>query len=789
MMANKGLKFVKNGMLMTLLTWLVIGTACNDQLDNPKVNPSNGKQVEVSLNIGFADEDDGISLADTRSNNTAAGEKASTQKRAFDAQLISAMETRAGEEAKPDQLYNLEIRQYNASGTCQNSNQAVIANQSIGSRLTISLTESEDCQLVIVAWGTSISNRLGTDTFSKACDVIIDQSDIKDLDPTKPDNMKKMPYYIYLPSVKVSADGTITNPDGTDVRLLLKRLATRVTLNWNYAYTIDYDLKEVRLEGVPSDYRAIPFINTKDNTYPSLLDQYTTIIVPASSISNQGSYSCWIPASLRGTSNKATSAYYRNKENAPTGSVYATFIAQNKVKEKKKLNYRLYLGSNTSDNFDLNPNTNYNYQVNFAHKGLPTNDRRVSIIDPIPASEGNDFLSPTANCFMVAPGGAFCFDPFTYRQNGVNIENSTLTQWATDEGGIAYVKLLWQTKENGDLGDPVMGVVNSATDHSNIVEIKRIDGGNGAPTGKGQARIYCRVAPNTTGGSGVIAAYNASNRILWSWHVWVTDYMPNITGKTSVYEPANKRKHLYTSNSSVNTLPMMDRNLGAFIGLDRAPNDRMEITKANGFHYQRGRKDPYSGTFTTSEDADFEAVIGSGIPPKNFLNRYEGNGLSWITPENQPVFSKLRDAYATPLSIASSQGKSEWCNEQTSGWNSELKGLHDPCPVGWRIPRYNSIYQPLIDNNSNPVSYNDVKKNGGVLLHYEKMSDKVTYIRYAGYVVSSTKVINVGINGYLNAGTPNQIFDLGLSDSSPIFSLGTKWNTDVHTVRCVQERE
>lgn len=786
MMANKGLKFVKKGMLMTHLTWLVIGTACNDQLDNPKVNPSDGKQVEVSLNIGFANEDDGFSLSNTRSNNTTAGEKAPTQKLAFDAQLISEAETRA-ESAKPDMLYNLEIRQYDQSGNCKNGGQAVIANQSIGSKLTISLTEMEDCQLVIVAWGTSISNRLGTGTFSKACDVIIDQSAIKDLDPTNADDMKKMPYYIYLPSVNVSSN-TITSPDGTDVRLLLKRLATRVTLNWNYAYTTNYDLKEVRLEGVPVNYRAIPFINTKENTYPSLLDQYTTIIVP-NNITNQGSYSCWIPASLRGTSSKATSAYYRNKENAPTGSVYATFVAQHTTIEKKKLNYRLYLGSNTSDNFDLNPNTNYNYQINFAHQGLPINDRRVSIIDPIPASEGNDFPSPTANCFMVAPGGAFCFDPFTYRQNGTDIENSTLKDWATKEGGIACVKLLWQTKENGDLGDPVMGVVNSATDHSNIVELKRIDGGDGAPTKKGQARIYCRVAPNTTGGSGVIAAYNNNGDILWSWHVWVTDYMPNITGNTSVYEPANKRKHLYTSNSNTNALPMMDRNLGAFIGLDRAPNDRMEITKANGFHYQRGRKDPYSGTFTTSEESDFEAVIVSGIPPKNFLNRYEGNGLSWITPENKPVFSKLRDAYATPLSIASNSGNSQWCNEQTSGWNSELKGLHDPCPVGWRIPLSNSIYQPLIDNNSNPVSYNDVKKNGGVLLRYEKDSEKVTYIRYAGYVVSSTKVINVGINGYLNAGMLDQIFELSLLGATPQFSLGTKWNTDVHTVRCIQERE
>ena len=36
------------------------------------------------------------------------------------------------------------------------------------------------------------------------------------------------------------------------------------------------------------------------------------------------------------------------------------------------------------------------------------------------------------------------------------------------------MKVLWQTLENGDVGDPVLGVVNSAADHTNIVDIVRM---------------------------------------------------------------------------------------------------------------------------------------------------------------------------------------------------------------------------------------------------------------------------------------------------------------------------
>lgn len=66
-----------------------------------------------------------------------------------------------------------------------------------------------------------------------------------------------------------------------------------------------------------------------------------------------------------------------------------------------------------------------------------------------------------------------------------------------------------------------MGIVNSDDDHSNIVEWK-------------DNKIYCRVAPNTKGGSGGIAAYDSGGKIVWSWHVWVTDYAPSSIGGETV---------------------------------------------------------------------------------------------------------------------------------------------------------------------------------------------------------------------------------------------------------------
>ena len=112
------------------------------------------------------------------------------------------------------------------------------------------------------------------------------------------------------------------------------------------------------------------------------------------------------------------------------------------------------------------------------------------------------------------------------------------------------------------------------------------------------ARIYCRIAPNTLGGSGAIAAYNESDEILWSWHIWVTDYNPDATGNQDVQTPVNKRKLKFEYGSYTGNLPMMDRNLGAAAGYITLPPDELEKSKTNGFYYQWGRKDPFRGSYS-----------------------------------------------------------------------------------------------------------------------------------------------------------------------------------------------
>ncbi len=290
-MASIGQKLETKGVIMTLLSLVLISTGCEERIDSPAVNPSEGETVEVSMTIGLADEVDGYNLS--------ASTKAFSQKKgAFNMELVPTETTRSTTSSKPDALYQLEIRQYDQGGNYLNGNGP--QDQTIGKKLTVNLKTATDCQLVFVAWGKNSGKSLGTVALSKAQEISVDASVIQSIEDN---DMSTMPYILHLKHVNITgsgANGIISNANGEDVRVLLKRLATRLTLNWEYPDNTDYSLKQILLESIPLNYNVIPKPDEKENdTYPSLLDQYTVIQLTADQIASK-KYTRWIPANVRG---------------------------------------------------------------------------------------------------------------------------------------------------------------------------------------------------------------------------------------------------------------------------------------------------------------------------------------------------------------------------------------------------------------------------------------------------------------------------------------------------------
>ena len=737
----------KNLWKLPVLVCLLGMAACEERADVVPVD-ADTKPVEVSLCFGFADDS---------KNEESQWLAVETRAAAFDVKRLRKPVTR-GVPAVPTKLYNLEILQYDRNGNYKAGNS--YGTVELGTHLDVTLNVMNDCQLLVVARGNkdAVKTLVGknledTESTKGVKSMDIDASIINQIDPSTANAINAMPYVLHLEHVNVvtGTDGkaVIQSPEGSyDTRLLLKRLAARLTVSWNYTVS-GYELKQVLLQSVPLNYTLVPTADS-NGTYPSILDQFHTVEID---MSKGNSYSCWIPANVRGESPAANSDLQRTKANAPKGSSFLNFVAVNTTDPKKKLDYRVYIGGKTSSDFSLNNNTEYSYAVSFSHTGIPTNDKRVTYIDPVPASENNDNPVPTANCFMVAPGGGFCFDPLAYQSDGTEKTNETLKGWCQG-GGIVKVKLLWQTKEDGDIGEPVMGIVNSAEDHTNIVDIKRTDGkavGQNPVTDKGQCRIYCRVAPGTTGGSGVIAAYDSSDKILWSWHVWVTDYHPDATGNVDVQEPLTKRKLKFTYGNHPDQRPMMDRDLGAMAGYAKAPTLDVEKFKAHGFQYQWGRKDPYPSSYSNKPIKTVNLPAKITEPIVGIMSLYGSDGVKFLPFD--PSYNGragYQMAYRNPLTAYKPSGSQYWFTDDVtssiSGAWATVKTVHDPCPAGWRVAKAEEYYSLFSDkgyngtlpsystNNMNMSNYNTQGADKGFVLRYDETDQsKTTYFRLCGY--------------------------------------------------------
>lgn len=615
-----------------------------------------------------------------------------SSKAAFNASLLPDVLTRSAAEF-PDNLYGLEIRQYDSDGEYVWDTGNDFGDKAIGEHLDVTLKAMDDCQLLLVARGNGGAiGTLGSKSLDEIRKMSVSSSVITAIDPLTGD-MNKMPYVLHLEHVKVAVVGgkaMIQSPEGDfDTRLLLKRLATRLTVNWAVADEItsqDYALKEVKLCQVPANFSVIP---TKEETsewgvtYPSSVAEFIDYYrLTGTELSNaNGTKTVWIPANVRGNSPKATSPYYRTKENAPTASSYVELVVDNSLK-KERLYYRAYLGGEESTDFNLYGNKNYNWTLKVSSANY-RDDGRIQLLDQTPVVSTN--LVPTSNCLMMIPGTNICFNPYKH-EAGTNGWNTYLTDGitlATDKT-IASVKVLWQTKDAGTSGDLVMGYVIDDTHHENLVNVSDIGD-------KEKALVHVKV-PVTQGGNAVIKAKNASGVTVWSWHIWVSEYVPIGLNQKSITSDATRTKaietaqnatqggmvHVYggvswtRSDGSFYRNVIMDRNLGATKA--GTQTNRLDGVRTLGLLYQGGRKDPF-----------FSTADGTKNEIKTIYDGY-GKEVSLIKTKSG-VLAGYQTVVQNPLTFFCRTGGSYLFTNMPNAWGPEgVKTIHDPCPAGWKVP-------------------------------------------------------------------------------------------------------
>ena len=198
--------------------------------------------------------------------------------------------------------------------------------------------------------------------------------------------------------------------------------------------------------------------------------------------------------------------------------------------------------------------------------------------------------------------------------------------------------------------------------------------------------VYINTAADFRKGNAVVAAKAVDGRILWSWHIWMTD---------------QPQEHVYPNNAGT----MMDRHLGA---TSVTPGDVASF----GLLYQWGRKDPFMGSSSISSAVEAKSTIS--FPAVKA-------GTSSV--------GTVDFATKNPTTLIRGNNSNSWMYEPDETLWQSTKTIYDPCPAGWRVPDggENNIW----DNAgfTDEVPYDDVKMGTSL-----ELGNSVTaWYPYAGY--------------------------------------------------------
>ena len=327
----------------------------------------------------------------------------------------------------------------------------------------------------------------------------------------------------------------------------------------------------------------------------------------------------------------------------------------------------------------------------------------------------------TANCYVIHNPGTYKF-PTIY---GNAMKNGQKNERAYKSSKIGWFILKTFLSANGEITKPEIDNINNACliwqDTQNLISNISFDSAN----------QYVKFEVNKAtihNGNAIIAVRDASNTILWSWHIWVTEE------DLSPIEIENYQHFKY------NILPVnlgwcgldnqfyAERSLKVRIKQGEESNKTQELTftqqkhdlaiskrDGNNPYYQWGRKDPMlpsNGLGNTDKDC------------------YPGE-TQYKFSHKELNTNQIQEYIKNPHKL---NGKPEMDGQYLNLWSTDnartdgndevvIKTVYDPSPVGYNVPAANAFtgFNTTGNNTSAPSDFNIKGEFNKGLYFYNKL--------------------------------------------------------------------
>lgn len=334
-------------------------------------------------------------------------------------------------------------------------------------------------------------------------------------------------------------------------------------------------------------------------------------------------------------------------------------------------------------------------------------------------STGAAAVENTANCYLVNAPGTYKL-PLVY---GNAIKNGATNNraYSTEVSGT-HVLSNFVNHLDAAITDPYIynnvgctpSLENGATlvwtDETNLVTNVRTDG----------KFLYFEVPQESIlEGNAIVAVLDTEGRIMWSWHIWVTDYVlgtdlkevVNFQGNTYTMTPVNIGWcDPHTVSYAARALKVKFTQMGTGISkiLDIVQSGKSIAQVGNSPYYIFGRKDPILAAIATNvskssygpylfDDRGVAPIsIGTSIQTPHILYKPVDTNYSWTITPCYNTWDMSQTGYVTGY----------------TKFTITKKTIYDPSPVGYVTPPDGLFTGFTLDGKNTAVSVGEPNVNG-----------------------------------------------------------------------------
>lgn len=442
-------------------------------------------------------------------------------------------------------------------------------------------------------------------------------------------------------------------------------------------------------------------------------------------------------------------------------------------------------------------------------------------------ASGADAIENTANCYIINAPGKYSL-PLVYGNAVKNGATNSSAYTSTATGN--YVLQTFVNHLNAAITDPyIYNNVNCTPADATLVWQDEENLVTNVALSSDNHSLTFEVGSSTIRqGNAIVAVRDSGGKIMWSWHIWVTDYrlgydiksVTNYQNKSYKFMPVNigwcdAETTTYDARSV--KVRFTQTETGATQVITFNQTSHTVVNSGNNPYFQFGRKDPmlpgirntsgstvdkgcYSADYAFNKSGTGKVAVGTSIQNPHIFYNYGGSSpYDWCsasaTVSGKTSFYNLWSANNTAT---------------TANDNPVVKTIYDPSPVGYHLPASNAFTGFTSTGSSVSGSYYSTRFNSpytssaeysanfGWEFYCNKMNGEGNYDTVGGTIFfpasgcrlsSAGTASNVGSYGYCWSAVPNSTYNGRSLDfnSSSVYPLNNYNRSDGFAVRPVQE--